>query len=87
MSLVSFRGHPAYPRKMIYVSRKNGEVTELDRRIVSMLAEGFGVHQIADATGNTYHTIETYKIRLCRLFKVKNACALVAYFIRNKLIE
>lgn len=55
--------------------------------ILRLMADGFTCKEIADKLELTDATIETYKIKMCRKFQVKNAPQLVAYALRNNLIK
>lgn len=86
MSISTFRSHPLL-RKYERAPRVGNNLSSKEIQIIKHLADGKTTGQIAALMGHTHSTIETYRGRMCRMLDLSGACALVAYALRNKLIE
>ncbi len=70
----------------------NGDVagqrlTEREREIVQLLAEGGSNKGVADALGISVRTAETHRAHILRKLSLDSVAGLVRYAIRNKMIE
>jgi two-component system, NarL family, response regulator NreC len=62
-------------------------LTEREREIVRLLAEGHSNKQVANCLGVSIRTAETHRATLMRKLDLDSLAALVRYAIRNSLIE
>jgi DNA-binding NarL/FixJ family response regulator len=58
-----------------------------EREIVQLLAEGSSNKQVADSLGISVRTAETHRASILRKLSLDSVAALVRYAIRNKMIE
>ncbi len=59
------------------------EITDKQRDILELLAEGLSSDEIAKKLGNSKKTIDSVRIDMLRRFQVKNVAHLVAYGFRK----
>lgn len=64
-----------------------GELTNVERRILQLVANGFTTNDIGPMLKMPPQTVETYRVRICRKLDVDNSCAAVAFGFRLKLIK
>jgi two-component system, NarL family, response regulator NreC len=62
-------------------------LTNREREICKLLAEGHTVPKIADMIGISRKTVDVHKTRLMKKLDIHNRADLVKYSIANKLIE
>jgi two-component system, NarL family, response regulator NreC len=62
-------------------------LTEREREIVRLLAEGHSNKEIASCLGISVRTAETHRATLMRKLDINSLAALVRYAIRNNIIE
>lgn len=65
----------------------NEKLTEREREIVRLLAEGKNNKEIASALGISIRTAETHRAAVMRKLRVKALAGLVRYAIRNGMID
>jgi DNA-binding NarL/FixJ family response regulator len=92
MSLSSFRGDPRWAHifnktKAPKFYRMEGELNEVETRILQLVANGLKTHEIGEKLDIPPPTVETYRVRICRRLNVPNSCAAVAFGIRTKIIK
>ena len=63
------------------------ELTNREREICKLLAEGHTVPEIAAMIGISRKTVDVHKTRLMKKLDIHNRADLVKYSITNKLIE
>lgn len=57
-----------------------------DKEMIELIADGLGTKQIAERMRHTESSIESYRAKLMRRVKVKNAPELVAWAFRNRIL-
>lgn len=62
------------------------ELTNIDRRIIQLMADGLTTREIADKMIWAVPTIETYRHRLFKKIGVRNAPQCVAFGFRNGIV-
>jgi two-component system response regulator NreC len=62
-------------------------LTEREREIVRLLAEGHSNKEVASSLGISIRTAETHRATLMRKLDINSLAALVRYAIRNNIIE
>ena len=68
-------------------SAETGQLTEREREIVQLLAEGKSNKEVAATLGISVKTAETHRAAIMRKLGFKAFSELVRYAIRNKMIE
>jgi len=68
-------------------SRPEHSLTEREREIVRLLAEGHSNKEVASYLGVSIRTAETHRATLMRKLDIDSLAALVRYAIRNNIIE
>lgn len=63
------------------------DIPNIDKEIVTYLADGWSTKEIGILMKMSSGTIETYRTRLIKKYKCKNSIDLVSKFIRSKIIE
>ena len=63
------------------------EVTDYEKSLVQLTAEGNTPTEIAKALGKTRRTIETQTYHLRKRFECRSSIGLIVLFYRNKLIK
>ena len=61
-------------------------VSDWDKKIVKMLAEGFTIPEISKGIGQEIRNIEYKLAKLKARLQCKTSAQLVAFFIKNKLV-
>lgn len=67
--------------------RENNELSDREREILKLLAEGYSNREIADMLAISVKTVETHRANIMRKHNFKNITELVLYAVRNHLIE
>jgi DNA-binding NarL/FixJ family response regulator len=62
-------------------------LTDRERNVVRLLAQGSSNKEIANALGISIRTAETHRATLMRKLGLDSLAALVRYAIRNNIIE
>jgi len=62
-------------------------VNDWDKKIVKMLAEGFTIPEISKGVGQDVRNIEYKLAKLKARLQCKTSAQLVAFFIKNKLVN
>jgi DNA-binding NarL/FixJ family response regulator len=65
----------------------DGRLTEREREIVQLLAEGGSNKEVADKLGISVKTVETHRAAVMKKLKFKSFSDLVRYAIRNHIIS
>jgi DNA-binding NarL/FixJ family response regulator len=65
----------------------DGRLTDREREIVQLLAEGGSNKEVADALGISVKTVETHRAAVMKKLKFKSFSDLVRYAIRNHIIS
>ena len=76
--LQSFRARPG---------REASTLTDRERGVVQLIAEGHTNKQVANALGIGLKTVETHRATVMRKLNLSSSAKLVRYAIRNKLVE
>lgn len=63
------------------------EISNIDIKIIKHMADGLTQNEMALLLGYPASTIETYRHRLFRKIKVKNAPQCIAWAFRNKVLN
>lgn len=66
---------------------EKGRVTDREREILQLLAEGKSNKEVADILGISVKTTETHRAAIMRKLSLKSFSDMVRYAIRNKIIE
>jgi len=64
-----------------------GRLTDREREIVQLLAEGASNKEVADSLGISVKTVETHRAAIMKKLKFKSFSDLVRYAIRNHIIS
>lgn len=62
-------------------------VTKRDRELIGYLANGHTTKEIAIMTKYAPDTVDSYRVKMCRRYGVKNSCHLVAYAFINGILK
>jgi DNA-binding NarL/FixJ family response regulator len=62
-------------------------ISQREREIVRLIAEGQNNREIASSLGISIKTVETHRANVMRKLEIHCAPKLVRYAIRNKIIE
>jgi DNA-binding NarL/FixJ family response regulator len=65
----------------------DGRLTDREREIVQLLAEGASNKEVADSLGISVKTVETHRAAIMKKMKFKSFSDLVRYAIRNHIIS
>jgi DNA-binding NarL/FixJ family response regulator len=65
----------------------DAELTDREREVIQLLADGKSNKEIADAMGISVRTAETHRANLLRKLKLSSVAELVRYAIRNGMIS
>lgn len=65
----------------------DGRLTDREREIVQLLAEGASNKEVADSLGISVKTVETHRAAIMKKLKFKSFSDLVRYAIRNHIIS
>ena len=76
--LVSFLARPA---------REGSTLTNRERGVVQLIAEGHTNKQIANILNISLKTVETHRAAIMRKLNLSSSAGLVRYAIRNKIVE
>jgi len=68
-------------------STEGGRLTDREREIVQLLAEGGSNKEVADSLGISVKTVETHRAAIMKKLKFKSFSDLVRYAIRNHIIS
>lgn len=66
---------------------KEPEITEMERRVLELLAEGMTSKEIADTLCRAPTTVETHKKNLMAKLNLKNSFLLVRYAVENGIVR
>jgi DNA-binding CsgD family transcriptional regulator len=66
------------------VSQTMAAITDRQRQILTLIAQGKTSEEIARELGLSRRTIETHRLRLCRTAAVRNSFELVAWFLSQE---
>jgi DNA-binding NarL/FixJ family response regulator len=64
-----------------------GRLTDREREIVQLLAEGASNKEVADSLGISVKTVETHRAAIMKKLKFKSFSDMVRYAIRNHIIS
>jgi DNA-binding NarL/FixJ family response regulator len=84
-SLVSAALHAADPRTP--ARRSRGRLTQREREIVQLLAEGKSNKEVAGVLGISVRTAETHRANIMLKLDLHSIVDLVRYAVRNRIIE
>jgi len=62
-------------------------LSDRERQIVQLLAEGKSNKEVAALLGISVKTAETHRNRIMRKLKLDSICDLVHYAVRNEIVE
>jgi DNA-binding NarL/FixJ family response regulator len=68
-------------------STNDGRLTDREREIIQLLAEGASNKEVADGLGISVKTVETHRAAIMRKLQFKSFSDLVRYAIRNHIIS
>ncbi len=66
---------------------EKGRITDREREIVQLLAEGKSSKEIATILGISVRTVETHRATIMKKLGLKSFSELIRYAVRNKIIE
>lgn len=78
---------PLMLNDFLYGEKENHELSDREREILTLLAEGYSNKEIADTLAISIKTVETHRANIMRKHSFKNITELVLYAVRNHLIE
>lgn len=67
--------------------KENNELSDREREVLKLLAEGYSNREIADMLAISVKTVETHRANIMKKHNFKNITELVLYAVRNHLIE
>jgi DNA-binding NarL/FixJ family response regulator len=67
--------------------RSASPLTDRERTVVQLIAEGHSNKEIAQLLGISLKTVETHRAAVMRKLNLSSSAALVRYAIRNKIVE
>ena len=67
--------------------KENNELSDREREILKLLAEGYSNREIAEMLAISVKTVETHRANIMKKHNFKNITELVLYAVRNHLIE
>jgi DNA-binding NarL/FixJ family response regulator len=67
--------------------RDGSTLTNRERGVVQLIAEGYTNKQIANLLNISLKTVETHRAAIMRKLNLSSSAALVRYAIRNKIVE
>ena len=67
--------------------RSGSPLTDRERVVVRLIAEGHSNKEVALLLGITIKTVETHRAAVMRKLNLSSPAALVWYAIRNKIVE
>jgi DNA-binding NarL/FixJ family response regulator len=67
--------------------REGSTLTNRERGVVQLIAEGYTNKQIANLLNISLKTVETHRAAIMRKLNLGSSAALVRYAIRNKIVE
>ena len=68
-------------------SREGSTLTNRERGVVQLIAEGHTNKQIANILNISLKTVETHRATIMRKLQIASSAGLVRYAIRNKIVE
>ena len=68
-------------------SREGATLTNRERGVVQLIAEGYTNKQIANLLNISLKTVETHRAAIMRKLNLSSSAGLVRYAIRNKIVE
>jgi DNA-binding NarL/FixJ family response regulator len=68
-------------------SREGSTLTNRERGVVQLIAEGHTNKQIANILNISLKTVETHRAAIMRKLNLSSSAALVRYAIRNRIVE
>ncbi|MGE0850051.1 MAG: response regulator [Hyphomicrobiaceae bacterium] len=68
-------------------SRESSTLTNRERGVVQLIAEGYTNKHIANLLNISLKTVETHRAAIMRKLNLSSSAALVRYAIRNRIIE
>jgi DNA-binding NarL/FixJ family response regulator len=68
-------------------AREKSRITDREREIVQLLAEGKSSKEIATILGISVRTVETHRAAIMKKLGLKSFSELIRYAVRNKIIE
>lgn len=76
-----------YIQPIIEAQRPGGIMTQRERQIAKLLADGYSTREVADILSISPKTAETHRASIMKKLGAKNVTDIVKYCIRNHLIE
>ncbi|MCB2229474.1 response regulator transcription factor [bacterium] len=76
-----------YVRPLLENTRPGGIMTQREREIAKLLADGYSTKEAADVLNISPKTAETHRAAIMKKLGAKNVTDIVRYCIRNRLIE
>lgn len=67
--------------------KENSELSDREREILKLLAEGFNNREIADVLAISVKTLETHRANIMKKHNFKNITELVLFAVRNHIVE
>jgi len=64
-----------------------GELTDRERQVVTLIAEGNSTKEVAARLGISVKTVETHRAAIMKKLGISSVAELVRYAIRNKVIQ
>ena len=74
-------------KKPLELAAEKSRITDREREIVQLLAEGKSSKEIAAILGISVRTVETHRAAIMKKLGLKSFSELIRYAIRNKIVE
>jgi len=74
-------------KKTVEGAPEKGRITDREREIVQLLAEGKSSKEIATILGISVRTVETHRAAIIKKLGLKSFSELIRYAVRNKIVE
>jgi two-component system response regulator NreC len=74
-------------KKVLGGTPEKSRITDREREVVQLLAEGKGSKEIATILGISVRTVETHRAAIMKKLGLKSFSELIRYAVRNKIIE
>ena len=74
-------------KKTVEGAPEKSRITDREREIVQLLAEGKSSKEIATILGISVRTVETHRAAIMKKLGLKSFSELIRYAVRNKIIE
>jgi DNA-binding CsgD family transcriptional regulator len=76
-----------YVKPWLNAQKPGGRVTQREREIARLLADGYSTKEAADVLNISVKTAEAHRASIMKKLNAKNVTDIVKYCIRNQIIE